>query len=197
MRYPVVIAKGERNYSAYVPDLPGCVSVGDTLDEAKAEIRAAPPARPICALLPAFNHFDAPPKVALAAPQRANVLPNGVKGVIHADDHTGQHVHIGAQRTRIVLQRYQAARDPVQIDVIGYVCHALSYPSFPSGGTRRRRLHKPQGLKPIRVLATKPRKLASPSDAGPGHCAVDRRSVGYRSVGPAMEVRRAVAWAGR
>jgi predicted RNase H-like HicB family nuclease len=36
-----VIEKGDRNYSAYVPDLPGCVSVGDTLEEAKAEIREA------------------------------------------------------------------------------------------------------------------------------------------------------------
>jgi predicted RNase H-like HicB family nuclease len=41
MRYAVVIEKGDRNYSAYVPDLPGCVSVGDTLDEVKAEIREA------------------------------------------------------------------------------------------------------------------------------------------------------------
>jgi predicted RNase H-like HicB family nuclease len=41
MRYAVVIEKGERNYSAYVPDLPGCVSVGDTLEEAKAAIREA------------------------------------------------------------------------------------------------------------------------------------------------------------
>jgi len=41
MRYAVVIEKGERNYSAYVPDLPGCVSVGDTLEEVKAEIREA------------------------------------------------------------------------------------------------------------------------------------------------------------
>jgi predicted RNase H-like HicB family nuclease len=41
MRYAVVIEKGENNYSAYVPDLPGCVSVGDTLDEVKAEIREA------------------------------------------------------------------------------------------------------------------------------------------------------------
>ena len=41
MRYAVVIEKGERNYSAYVPDLPGCVSVGDTLEEATAEIREA------------------------------------------------------------------------------------------------------------------------------------------------------------
>ncbi len=41
MRYAVVIEKGDKNYSAYVPDLPGCVSVGDTLDEVKAEIREA------------------------------------------------------------------------------------------------------------------------------------------------------------
>jgi predicted RNase H-like HicB family nuclease len=41
MRYAVVIEKGERNFSAYVPDLPGCVSVGDTLEEARAEIREA------------------------------------------------------------------------------------------------------------------------------------------------------------
>ena len=41
MRYAVVIEKGERNYSAYVPDLPGCVAVGDLLDEVKAEIAEA------------------------------------------------------------------------------------------------------------------------------------------------------------
>jgi predicted RNase H-like HicB family nuclease len=41
MRYAVVIERGERNYSAYVPDLPGCVSVGDTLEEVKTEIREA------------------------------------------------------------------------------------------------------------------------------------------------------------
>jgi predicted RNase H-like HicB family nuclease len=41
MRYAVAIEKGERNFSAYVPDLPGCVSVGDTLEAAKAEIREA------------------------------------------------------------------------------------------------------------------------------------------------------------
>ena len=41
MRYAVVTKKGERNDSAYVPDLPGCVSVGDTLEELKAEMREA------------------------------------------------------------------------------------------------------------------------------------------------------------
>ena len=36
-----MIEKGKKNYSAYVPDLPGCVSVGDSRDEVKAEIREA------------------------------------------------------------------------------------------------------------------------------------------------------------
>ena len=41
MRYAVVIEKAGENYSAYVPDLPGCVATGDTLEEVEAEIRAA------------------------------------------------------------------------------------------------------------------------------------------------------------
>jgi predicted RNase H-like HicB family nuclease len=38
MCYAVVIETGERNYSAYVPGLRGCVSVGDSLEDVKAEI---------------------------------------------------------------------------------------------------------------------------------------------------------------
>ena len=41
MRYAVVIESGDTNLSAYVPDLPGCVAVGDTLEEVKTEIRDA------------------------------------------------------------------------------------------------------------------------------------------------------------
>ena len=41
MRYAVVIEKGERNYSAYVPDLPGCVATGATIQETEREIQAA------------------------------------------------------------------------------------------------------------------------------------------------------------
>ena len=39
--YAVVIEDAGKNYSAYVPDLPGCVAAGASLDEVKAEIRAA------------------------------------------------------------------------------------------------------------------------------------------------------------
>ncbi len=41
MRYAVVIEKAQGNYSAYVPDLPGCIATGATVVEAEAEIRAA------------------------------------------------------------------------------------------------------------------------------------------------------------
>lgn len=33
MRYAVVIEKAEANYAAYVPDLPGCVATGKTIEE--------------------------------------------------------------------------------------------------------------------------------------------------------------------
>jgi predicted RNase H-like HicB family nuclease len=41
MRYAVVIEKAENNYSAYVPDLPGCVATGATIAELEDEIRSA------------------------------------------------------------------------------------------------------------------------------------------------------------
>jgi len=41
MKYAVVIEKAEGNYSAYVPDLPGCVATGATVPEVESEIREA------------------------------------------------------------------------------------------------------------------------------------------------------------
>lgn len=41
MRYAVVIEKADGNYSAYVPDLPGCVATGDTVQAVESEIRDA------------------------------------------------------------------------------------------------------------------------------------------------------------
>jgi predicted RNase H-like HicB family nuclease len=40
-KYPVIIEKSENNYSAYSPDLPGCVSTGVTLKEALSRMRDA------------------------------------------------------------------------------------------------------------------------------------------------------------
>jgi predicted RNase H-like HicB family nuclease len=41
MRYAVVIEKADGNYSAYVPDLPGCVATGETVGAVEVEIREA------------------------------------------------------------------------------------------------------------------------------------------------------------
>ncbi|MEP6932948.1 MAG: type II toxin-antitoxin system HicB family antitoxin [Nitrospirota bacterium] len=41
MRYAVVIEKAQDNYSAYVPDLPGCVAAGATIEDVEAHIRKA------------------------------------------------------------------------------------------------------------------------------------------------------------
>jgi len=41
MKYAVVIEEAGCNYSAYVPDLPGCVATGASVEEAQAEIRKA------------------------------------------------------------------------------------------------------------------------------------------------------------
>jgi predicted RNase H-like HicB family nuclease len=41
MRYMIVIEKGATSYGAYVPDLPGCVAVGETAEEVRALIHEA------------------------------------------------------------------------------------------------------------------------------------------------------------
>jgi hypothetical protein len=41
MRYAVVIERADANYSAYVPDLPGCIATGPTGEAVEQEIRAA------------------------------------------------------------------------------------------------------------------------------------------------------------
>lgn len=41
MRYAIVIEQAESNFSAYVPDLPGCVATGATVAEVEAQIREA------------------------------------------------------------------------------------------------------------------------------------------------------------
>ena len=41
LRYAIVIETVGSNYSAYVPNLPGCVATGKTIAEVKSEIREA------------------------------------------------------------------------------------------------------------------------------------------------------------
>ena len=41
MRYAIVIEKAGNNFSAYVPDLPGCVATGASVAETEQSIREA------------------------------------------------------------------------------------------------------------------------------------------------------------
>jgi len=41
MRYAIVIEKADDNYSAYVPDLPGCITTGQSVEETVRNIREA------------------------------------------------------------------------------------------------------------------------------------------------------------
>lgn len=41
MRYAIVIEKADTNYAAFVPDLPGCVTTGETIDETEQQLREA------------------------------------------------------------------------------------------------------------------------------------------------------------
>jgi predicted RNase H-like HicB family nuclease len=40
-RYAIVIEKAQSNYGGYVPDLPGCVATGDTVEETERLLREA------------------------------------------------------------------------------------------------------------------------------------------------------------
>jgi predicted RNase H-like HicB family nuclease len=41
MEFAIVIEKAERNFAAYVPDLPGCVATGETVEETEKQISEA------------------------------------------------------------------------------------------------------------------------------------------------------------
>jgi len=41
MKYAIVIEKAENNYSAYVPDLPGCITTGKSLEETRRLMQEA------------------------------------------------------------------------------------------------------------------------------------------------------------
>ena len=41
MKYLIILEKTSTGYSAYSPDLPGCVSAGDTAEETEANMREA------------------------------------------------------------------------------------------------------------------------------------------------------------
>jgi predicted RNase H-like HicB family nuclease len=41
MKYAIILEKSDTGFSAYSPDLPGCVSAGDTPEETESNMREA------------------------------------------------------------------------------------------------------------------------------------------------------------
>ena len=41
MQYTIIIEKAKTNYSAYAPDLPGCVTTGKTIEETRNNMKEA------------------------------------------------------------------------------------------------------------------------------------------------------------
>jgi predicted RNase H-like HicB family nuclease len=41
LKYLIIIEKANKNYSAYIPDVPGCIATGKTIEETKKNIKEA------------------------------------------------------------------------------------------------------------------------------------------------------------
>ncbi len=122
MRYPIIIVPGDENsaYGVAVPDLPGCFSAGDTLDEAIAAAEEAAAAW-IDATLDGGDPIPAPSTVEAI---RANPAYAGwVLGVVNVDpdsfDTTIERVNITLPRR--VLHRLDAQARAAGESRSGYI----------------------------------------------------------------------------
>jgi len=41
LKYLIIIEKANKNYSAYIPDVPGCIATGKTIEETKKNMKEA------------------------------------------------------------------------------------------------------------------------------------------------------------
>ena len=88
MRYLVIFEQGDTNYSAYVPDLPVCVAVGDTLKETRKEIAEA-----------MKFHIECLQEDGEVIPKPTSKLPDQT-----SSDVTAEFVEVGIDNTRPAKQ---------------------------------------------------------------------------------------------
>ena len=69
-KYAVIFEQAETNWAAYVPDLPGCVTTGRTLDETERNIREA-----ISGHLKTLTEFGEPVPEATSIAKEIEVTP--------------------------------------------------------------------------------------------------------------------------
>jgi predicted RNase H-like HicB family nuclease len=71
-KYAVVFEQAETNWAAYVPDLPGCVSTGKTLEETERNVREA-----ISGHLQTLREFGEPVPEPTSVAREIEVAPVG------------------------------------------------------------------------------------------------------------------------
>lgn len=109
MRYPIMIEPGNKKqaFGVIVPDLPGCFSAGDSLDEAMASAEEA-----IAAWIDAAldSGMDIPKPSALEALRNANSDKAWIWGLVNIEsaalDDTSERINISLPRR--VLRRLDA-----------------------------------------------------------------------------------------
>jgi predicted RNase H-like HicB family nuclease len=69
-RYAVIFEQAETNWAAYVPDLPGCVSTGKTLEETERNVREA-----ISGHLQTLREFGEPVPEPISVAKEIEVAP--------------------------------------------------------------------------------------------------------------------------
>jgi len=69
-RYAVIFEQAENNWAAYVPDLPGCITTGKTLEEIERNIREA-----IQGHLEALREFGEPVPRPTSLAKEAEIPP--------------------------------------------------------------------------------------------------------------------------
>jgi predicted RNase H-like HicB family nuclease len=69
-KYAVIFEQAERNWAAYVPDLPGCITTGKTLEETEQNIREA-----IEGHLRTLHEFGDPIPRAISVAKEIEVTP--------------------------------------------------------------------------------------------------------------------------
>jgi predicted RNase H-like HicB family nuclease len=71
-RYAVIFEQAENNWAAYIPDLPGCVSTGKTLEETELNVREA-----IAGHIQALRAFGEPVPEPTSFAKEIEVTPVG------------------------------------------------------------------------------------------------------------------------
>ena len=122
MRYPIFIEPGDRKHAfgVVVPDLPGCFSAGDTLDEALINAREAVAAW-LESELDQGSGVPAPTTVDAHLKTYKGWIPSVVE--IELDEVLGEAERINISLPKRVIRRLDAQAEKAQMNRSAYIAH--------------------------------------------------------------------------